>query len=254
MKFSRIASAAAAIAAAGMMTVAAGAKGVVLVEGGDPGLNSSTNMWLVQIFNVGNEAEKKPATDYGIDLSKVAKLSVTFTIPAEAQEWFEGQTGGGVILSMGGGSLGTSSDYNWPSQQYWGVNDEALGFTAADQTLTAEKVGDYTYKLSTGAFANPIVDGAATADELEYVQAAFQEWGSDLDPVEVLGMEVMDASGNVLISFDSKGKATVGGGSSTPAPSTDGNKNVDTGVEGVAAVVGAAALAAGAVVLTKKRK
>ena len=138
MKFSKIFSAAAAIAAAGMMTVSASAE-LVAVTGGDPGLSSGTGSFLVQVFNVGNEAENKPATDYGIDISKVAKFSVTFTVLEEDEIFWDGQVGGAVIISQNGGTSMPSEKeapelwgkYNWPSQEWWGVNDPDLGFEAA---------------------------------------------------------------------------------------------------------------------------
>ncbi len=90
--------------------------------------------------------------------------------------------------------------------------------------------------------------------------------GTALCQCQVDKVELLDTSDNVLVTFDGKGNYTVAGGSSDPAPDSDSDKtddktdtstpsnNVDTGVEGVAAVVGVAALAAGAVVLSRKRK
>ena len=73
-------------------------------------------------------------------------------------------------------------------------------------------------------------------------------------------VELLDASGAVLYTF--------GGGAAAPAEEskpeeskteeskteTENKPNVDTGVEGVAAVVGVAAVAVGALVVAKKRK
>lgn len=275
MKFSKILSAAAAIAAAGMMTVAVSAD-VAEVTDKAPGLDAGTGSWMVQVFNVGNEAEKKPATDYGIDISKVAKVSVTFTVLEEDQIFWDGQIGGALIISQNGGS-GMPSEkeapelwgkYNWPSQQYWGVNDADRGFTAAaDKDIMVEKVGDWTYQVTSKEFPNAI--GSGDVADLGCMQVQFAEWSGNISRVVVDKMEILDASDNVLLTFDGNGKATVGGGASTTNPPADSNaggdssnagnsnsgaNNVDTGVEGVAAVVGVAALAAGAVVLSRKRK
>ncbi len=278
MKFSKILSAAAAIAAAGMMTVAASAE-ILPVEGGDPGLSTGTADYGVQVFNVGNAEENKPATDYGIDLSKIAKFSVTFTVIEEDRIFWDGQVGGGLIISQNGGS-GMPSEkeapelwgkYNWPQQQWWGVNDPDLGLAAAtDKDVMAEKVGDYTYKITSNEFPNAI--GSGDVADVGCFQIFLKEWSGNISRLEVTELAVLDASGNVLMTFDNKGKGTVGAGASTTTPPADNNggsdansgdanangnnaaNNVDTGVEGVAAVVGVAALAAGAVILSRKRK
>lgn len=275
MKFSKIFSAAAAIAAAGMMTVAANAE-LVTVANPDPGLSTGTMDFGVQVFNVGNEAENKPATDYGIDISKITKFAVTFTVIEEDRPFWDGACGGGMIISQNGGS-GMPDDkselwgkYNWPQQEWWGVVDEELELAtrADDKPCKAEKVGDYTYKVTSNDFENAI--GSGDVADVGCFQVFFKEWGATLCRFEVQSLEVMDASGNVLLTFDKTGKASVGGGASTTTPPADSNaggdsnasgdsastpsNNVDTGVEGVAAVVGVAALAAGAVILSRKRK
>ena len=268
MKFSKIVSAAAAIAAAGMMTVSANAV-LTMSPDPDPGLSSAGGaMWLSQVFNTGNPDEIKPATDYGIDLSKIAKLSATVSIPDNDNRiFFDGSWGGAIVLSINGGDIGTSGalfdKYNWVSYDFWGLPDEELGVTPAeDKALACEKIGDYTYKVTSKEFENPFANG--DAKEVGCVQVAIQDWASSaLFDTDLVSFEVLDANDNVLISFDQNGKATVGGGSSssTPAPSTGDStpapstgNNVDTGVESVAMVVGVAALAAGAVVLSRKRK
>lgn len=267
MKIAKILSAAAASVVAAAALAASASATLVTVTDGDAGLSSGTGMWLVQIYNEGNEAENKPATDYGIDLAAIDAIQVIFSVADP--DWFTGQCGGGVVFSCNGGDIGGSGalydTYNWASGQFWGVNDPDLldddgnPYVAADnQTLQAEKVGDYTYSL-TYKVSNPFANGdAATAG---CVQAAMQEWGADMSDMKVEKMNVLDASGNVLISFDEKGNATVAGSGSTntvvdtEAPTTGDNKNnVDTGVEGVAAVAGLAVVAAGAVALSKKRK
>ena len=270
MKFSKIVSAAAAIAAAGMMTVSANAV-LTMSPDPDPGLSSAGGaMWLAQVYNVGNPDENKPATDYGIDCSKIAKVSVTVTIPDNDNRiFFDGSWGGAMVLSINGEDIKEGTDmwdkYNWVSNDFWGLPDEDLGFVDnvdATKALTPEKVGDYTYKVTSNVFENPLANGDAS--KVGCVQVAVQDWASSaLFDTEIVKFEVLDASDNVLLTFDQNGKATVGGGSSssTPAPSTgdstpaaSSGNNVDTGVESVAMVVGVAAMAAGAVVLSRKRK
>lgn len=269
MKFSKIVSAAAAIAAAGMMTVAASAGIVKPVENAPAGSKCDAGGWLVQLFNVGGVEEGKDATEYDIDYSKVAKLSVTFSVVDDGnREFWEGGTGGSLILSINGGDINQDSDagkalwnkYNWPGQNYWGVSDEDLGIESMnpDEVLKTEKVGDYTYRLTSNVFENPLANG--DAKEIGCMQASFSEWGGDpFAYIEVQKFEIMDASGNVLMTFDSNAKADkpnlkAAGASSGDASASTPSNNVDTGVEGVATVVGVAALAAGAVVLSRKRK
>lgn len=264
MKFSKLLSAAAAIAAAGMMTVAASAE-LVVYDDASAGLSSGTGQWLVQVFNEGNEAENKPKTDYGIDLSKVAKLSATIKVLSEDEVFWDGAVGGALVLSINGGDIGTSGDlfdkYNWvgePSKEFWGVTDPELTLEtfSADKPCTVTKVGDYTYKIDSPEYNNPLANGDAST--IGCMQVCLQEWGAAITRFDVVSVEVKDASDNVMITFDGKGNATMGSGSSTTTPSAGDNNsganNVDTGVEGVAAVVGVAALAAGAVVLSRKRK
>lgn len=279
MKFSKIASAAAAIAAAGMMTVSASALLVPVKDKAEKLHDSTGASWMVVPFFDGEskaDAGKPVGTIEGLDFSKIAKLSVTFSVFEDERAFWDGNVGGALILSMNGGDIVKDSDdykkYNWASQDFWGVTDEALNITSDDgsHTLSAVKVGDYTYKVTSNAFDNPLANG--TASKIGLCQIAVNDWASSaMAQVQVDKLEVLDASDNVLITFDGKGNYTLaGGGDSTPSGSdttpsggdatpsggdtTSTPNNVDTGVEGVAAVVGVAALAAGTIVLSKKRK
>lgn len=274
MKFSKIASAAAAIAAAGMMSAVASAGCLVPAKNPTPALGSDAAMWILQLYNEGNEAENKPATDRDMDYSKVAKLAFTVSVvDDEYRDMFEGQIGGGIILSINGGDISQDKKdlwdkYNWPSQNFWGVNDPDLELTAAeDQAVIGNKVSDYTYKFVTSEFTNPLANGDASV--IGCMQVAFQEWGSEMfATVTIDKLEVLDASDNVLMTFDGDGNEIAGGSTSAPADTTPADpapapadstttapaNNVDTGVESLAVVVGVAALAAGTVVLSKKRK
>lgn len=262
------------LAGSALVSVPASA-GLVIVENPDPGLSSGSGQMVVQLYNIGNPEYGKPATDYGIDYSKVAKLSVTFTV-VERDTFWEGNIGGAVVLSISGGDIPlyetdengnpvyqTDEDgnivyrtdyvrdengdrvkdengeyvmdfvldengekipiyknhplydkYNWvgePSKSWWGLKDEELGIdtVSTEQDIVAEKVGDYTYKLTTNEYANPLANG--DANKIGCMQIAFQMWGDDTNfcQCKVTDIEVMDSSDNVLISFDSNGKATV---------------------------------------------
>lgn len=267
MKIAKILSAAAASVVAATALAASASATLTLADSPDAGLSSGTGMWLVQVYNVGNEAENKPATDYGFDLSAVSAIEITFS-PADA-EWFDNQCGGAVVFSCNGEDIANGTDlwtkYNWPGTwSFWGVNDPDLTddegnpyAAAADQGVQAEKVAENTYKLHAD-IVNPFVaDGVS---KIGCMQVGLQEWGASMSDMTVVKCDVLDASGAVLVSFDGNGNATVAGGSNTvvdtdaPAATGENKGSPDTGVEGVAAVAGLAVVAAGAVALSKKRK
>ena len=270
--------------AASTLAVAASAACLTKVEGTEATLSTGTGMWLLQLYNKGNEAEGKPETKLDIDYSKIAALTFTFQVNEEAKELWDGTIGGSVVFSCNGEKLGVQNDedpakkalfdkYNWPSCEFWGVLDEeVLGPVGEGSTYDdkkpgkVEKVGDYTYAVTNDILVNPITAGdASSIEDMGCMQVGLQEWGNGIAAVTVTKLEVKDASGNVLVSFDEKGVPTIGG-ASTPADTTapadttkpttgDSTKpNTNTGVEGVAAVAGVALLAAGAVVVAKKRK
>ena len=270
--------------AASTLAVAASAACLTKVEGTESTLSTGTGMWLLQLYNKGNEAEGKPETKLDIDYSKIAALTFTFQVNEKDKELWDGTIGGSVVFSCNGEKLGVQNDedpakaalfdkYNWPSCEFWGVLDEELlgpvgeGSTYDDtKPGKVEKVGDYTYAVTNDILVNPITAGdASSIEDMGCMQVGLQEWGSGIAAVTVTKLDVKDASGNVLVSFDEKGVPTIGG-ASTPADTTapadttkpttgDSTKpNTNTGVESVAVVAGIAVLATGAVIVAKKRK
>lgn len=281
MRFKKLLSAVMALAVAGSVAATASAE-LVKVENPEPGLSSGTNSWLVQVYNIGQPEYYKPATDYGIDYSKVAKCSVTFTVLEEDRIFWDGQVGGALVLSINGGDIPTietdengnpvyetdengdivyrteqvkdedgnyvkdengkyvydfvldengekipikkshplHDKYNWPTQQWWGVTDEELGLdkAAADKDIVAEKIGDYTYKLTSNVYDNPLANG--DAENIGCMQFAFNEWSGNITRLEVTNVDVMDSEDNVLISFDGSGKAKVPSEPDTSEPDT----------------------------------
>lgn len=281
MRFKKLLSAAMALAVAGSVAATASAE-LVKVENPEPGLSSVTNSWLVQVYNIGQPEYYKPATDYGIDYSKVSKCSVTFTVLEEDRVFWDGQVGGALVLSINGGDIPIyetdengnpvyktdengdivyqterakdengnyikdengkdvydfvldengekipiikshplHDKYNWPTQQWWGVTDEELGLdkAAADKDIVAEKIGDYTYKLTSNVYDNPLANG--DAENIGCMQFAFNEWSGNIARVEVTNVDVMDSADNVLISFDGSGKAKVPSAPDTSDPDT----------------------------------
>ena len=265
MKLNKIfAGIAASAVAASTLAVGASAALIFPKEGeAHPGASTAGN-WLVQVYNVGNPAENKPATDYGLDVEAIARIDVTFEIcdDGESREWFEGNCGGSVITSCNGGTM-TEEEvaiHNWPSNEWWGVTDEDLGIDtlAPEKKCQTVKVGDYTYKVSC-----TLTEDTKFLSTAGCVQIGLQEWGDSLNFYKVIDCSCYDAAGNLMISFDFNGNPTLGGssaGASAPAAgdvagATDSTKgSPDTGIEDVAVVAGLAIVAGGAVLVSKKRK
>lgn len=271
MKIAKILSAAAACSvAAAAMAVSASAQLTTVDQTGI--FKSGTGSWMPVVYSDGTfDASEKDVTDPGFDCREIAIVEVVIT-PAEP-EWWEGEVGGAIVLSN---KSADDASHNWNGKEFWGVIDEDLELEtlSADKPVQAVKTGDLEYTLTmTVDDTNNVVDNYAL------VQVAFQEWSAGMTDITVLGMTLKDASGNVLVSYDANGNATTSAPAApavvdtpedtTPTDTTSGDNSAsapaapaasdskgspDTGVEGVAAVAGLAVVAAGAVVLSKKRK
>ena len=145
-----------------------------------------------------------------------------------------------------------------------------------------ETVGDYTYKATLKVTDENCVYEEVYSDPGAYIQIGIQEWGQDMSEMEVLSMEAYDKSGNLMATFDGTGKITVAstapmraGAAAAEAPAavaaepasdvaaatagdttaavTSSKGSPDTGIADVAAIAGIAVVAAGAIVVAKKR-
>ncbi len=268
--------AASAVAASALAATASAQLIFPSPEEAHPGASTAGN-WLVQVYNIGNEAEGKPPTDYGIDVTSIARVEVTFTVCEDSRDWFEGGCGGSVVVSSNG-SQHTDEEwakYNWPSREWWGVIDDDLGLATQDpaKKCVTEKVGDYTYKI----VAEIPADERPLAKS-ECVQIGLQEWGDVMNDYMVTDLSIFNDAGEKLISFDFYGNPTLGSAAAAPeasapaedatdapatsapatgdvAGATDSSKgSPDTGIEDVAVVAGLAIVAGGAVLVSKKRK
>lgn len=180
---------------------------------------TTPTMWYALGYSEGkmtNEEthEPYPSLEFDIDYSKIAQLSATFTVAEEDRDIFNGECAGGLALSISGGDIQAGNKelfdkYIWQLNQWWGVKDEALGFDKQDveKDMLAEKVGDYTYKITSKVFDNPLANG--DTQEIEHMMFGVQEWGYNKAKMRVMQLDVMDSSGNVLLSFDENGKATI---------------------------------------------
>ena len=282
MKITKILSAAAAaVVAVSAVAVSASADFRPVTGGAEYCLADGTGNYGICLFSDGANKDNVPAMSVDIDLSKVTHVAFTFDVidDADNRDWWDGMGGGAIVVSAHSDKTSEDADlynkYNWATAgNFWGVIDEDLGLETRDDTqgILAEKVGDYTYKIEADVI-NPVANG--DIGNLSLYRIFMQAWSFTMSDIEVVETELSDAEGNVLATFDALGNVTYGAGAAadeTPvaaddnttatvdadapvvvAPSTE-KGSPDTGVEGIAAVAGVAVVAAGAVVLSKKRK
>lgn len=156
---------------------------------------------------------------------------VTFTISGDFAE-----------TGVGGGIGFNSASTGW-DQHEWGNADAAKEITITEDN-----------KITLLGTAPAFAESDTTGDN-PYAQIFLQQWwGNDatVEKVEILGKDgaVLTASATP----ESKPEESKPEESKPEESKTETKPNVDTGVEGVAAVVGVAVVAAGALVVAKKRK
>ena len=276
MKITKILSAVTAVAAAATMAVSASAN-YAPVSGAQSWVDTSSNQnFMVTLYSA-------DGVDFGIDIA--ALDSVTYTFTFAEPEYIDGNVGGWIGSSWHNTTLyPEGSDvynaYNWVTGgEFWGITDDALTDAegnpmdtqaAAGKPTQTVKVGEYTYSV-TEKVVNPLANG--DMESLELVRIFMSEWGAVMSETVVTQIDFNDADGNVMLSMDGLGNVIAGGGDTGSAGGDDASgseggsaaagdvnapttakQSPDTGVEGVAAVAGLAVVAAGAVVLSKKRK
>lgn len=281
MKIAKILSAAAAaVVAVSAVAVSASADFRAITDGAPYLLSDGTGNYGICVYSDGDNKDGVPAVNIdGLDLSAITHVAFTFDVidDADNRDWWDGMGGGAIVVSAHSDLTADDADlyskYNWATAgNFWGVVDEDLGLETADpaQGLVSTKVGDYTYKIEADVI-NPLADG--DIGTLKLYRIFMQAWSFTMSDIEVVKTELSDSNGNVLATFDAKGNLTLGGTSAPAADDTsapaddatdatgagsttasDSKGSPDTGVEGVAAVAGVAIVAAGAVVLSKKRK
>ena len=269
MKLRKLISAVAATAVAVSAFAVSASASLFVVEDAPKSLTSGSGMWMAKI-HVPSEG-----IDYGIDYASIDKIQ--FQITTDDPDFFEGMFGGAVVASCGPASM-TPEDHNWVQQSFWGCVDDDLGINTQDpaQPILAESLGDYTYQVTMQLDETSCLYFVDSPDA--YAQVAIMEWGSDLSQIVVKGMQCYNAAGEVVIALDGEGNlvsndapaadapavedAPAADDTATEAPAagdvagtTDSSKgSPDTGVEDVAVVAGLAIVAAGAVLVSKKRK
>lgn len=284
MKITKILSVAAAAVVASAVAVSASADFRPITGGAENLLADGSGNYGICLFSDGTNKDGVPAMSVDIDLSQVTHVAFTFQVidDADNRDWWDGMGGGAIVVSAHSDKTSEDADlynkYNWATAgNFWGVIDEDLGLETLDtaQAIQAVKVGDYQYKIEADVI-NPVANG--DIGNLSLYRIFMQAWSFTMSDIEVIETELSDSNGNVIATFDAMGNVTYGASSApadtTPAddatvapaddatdatdattPATTPSKgSPDTGVEGVAAVAGLAIVAAGAVVLSKKRK
>lgn len=279
MKFKKLVCAAAASVVAGAALATTAGAEFAMYDDVQPWIDQSAGNYLVILWSDGNAKDDVKAVDLGLtvdDIGQIASAKFTFKV-LDSYGMLDYDYGGCVgssthdKVNFPGGS-DEYATYNWCTYEYYGFEDAALDIDTRDmdKPIVTENLGDGTYSV-TSKVVNGVADGVF--DSLTSYRIFFSDWGI-MSETQVTQADFLDASGNVVISMD--GKGNILGGSAafkdtadtsadteapadttapadTSAPAAD-KGSPDTGVEGVAAVAGAAVLAAGAVVLSRKRK
>lgn len=283
MKITKILSVAAAAVVASAVAVSASADFRPITGGAEYLLADGSGNYGICLFSDGTNKDGVPAMSVDIDLSQVTHVAFTFQVidDADNRDWWDGMGGGAIVISAHSDKTNEDADlynkYNWASAgQFWGVVDEDLGLETIDtaQAIQSVKVGDYQYKIEADVI-NPVANG--DIGNLSLYRVFMQAWSFTMSDIEVIETELSDSNGNVLATFDAMGNVTYGASAAAPADdataapaddaaaapaddataapaATPSKGSPETGVEGVAAVAGLAIVAAGAVVLSKKRK
>lgn len=158
-----------------------------------------------------------------LDFTKVAGVNVTISYTkADTEDWW---VGGAVVLA--------SPAAGW-KQQDWKNEGAEVGKT--EVAVTSGKAVTIKYDASPFAAAD------------EWANISFQNFSDSDYCVEAI--DFIDKDGKVLASVSGKADAQAPGASDKG----DNKAPVNTGVGGVAAVLGVAVVAAGAMIVAKKRK
>lgn len=220
-----IAGVAASALAVSAMAVAASAAGPITTSIGYAADDGNGNF---QVFLSGDAVG---GDLYNLDPSQIASYDVTFSFEAGEEDW----VGGACIIQYESGGWWTQiGDYGTDDGRTWG-------------------------NLKSGDTFNVVLPDAIPADE-QSVILTFQNY-SDGIAVNIDKIVLKDASGNAILTLPAEAAApaateatTAAAGDTSAAAATTDKNNADTGVEGVAAIAGIAIVAAGAVVVAKKRK
>ena len=187
------------------------------------------------VILLADDGQNAYATSNGIDITDVYGYRVTAEFGADEVADEAAWIGGGI---------GTNSNSTGWASTEWGKNEKPIVLEFDGNTTAIELLGDAPLFAADDAYA----------------QLWIQCWGGTMN---ILSVEVLGADGAVIASADIAAASDAPAVEEAPsAPSagavdsaTDSSKgSPDTGVEDVAVVAGLAIVAAGAVLVSKKRK
>ena len=235
------------------MAVSASANSIVTPAGALlAGAQSGGGMALVQAWNSDPDAP----VDLGVTTAQLAELgTIAVTVkPVDGEFEFEdadrSSFGGGIVLSVQSEAEGGSDSRNWNNIEWWGIGSDILDTSKAGQ-FVENGDGTYTAKWENIPAEYRPVDGDAV------VQVALQEWGSAMSGLEVEKFDLLTDSGSLIVSIAATGArldASAPAAGSTTGTTGAAKGGADTGAADVAAVIGLAIVAGGAVVLSRKKK
>ena len=165
---------------------------------------ANKDMWLRGLYLSAEDG----VFEYGIDLSDIADVSVDFEVVSNTEFW-DGQFDGAFVCNFGNKDC---SDGHWEMKEFSGVDDRARGFTALHddhftgkcELLSADGLKfRYTFDVRD---INPTLFFAA--NDISYFQFALQYYGDSASGIRINNVTAYDNNGNVLISFDGKGRTT----------------------------------------------
>lgn len=207
----------------------------------DDGLILNNGMYLIQLFNVGNPAENKPAVDYGVNVNDVdgfkAYVQVMDSEDASAEDFDfsmgDGGFGGGFIYSANGDQLGDKKEsdvydeatgktyydtFNWQGGlTWWGLPaeddspdkpiEEKQGTVDYEQQYTyAEYIDKLHYKISCTLPESIVKWPSMDERKGGCYQIGMQEWSPDnFHLLKINLFIVLDANGEPIIAFDEVG-------------------------------------------------
>ena len=157
------------------------------------------------------------------DISKVAAIEITVTYDdSDGAEWI----GGNININTSVGS--------------WQQSDWSNMGTADFDLISGQP---YVWKLPVNL-----------AEEEDYAYVGLAVYETNVATINIDSIRLLDADGNEVKPEGASAPVESTPDSTAPADTDTSKPNTNTGVEGIAAVVGVAAVAAGAMVVAKKRK
>lgn len=224
-----LAAASASVLAVSAMAVVASAGEMTMSEGVPFSDDGSGNY---QLMILGDDAISQAA---GLDVTKVASLDLTFTFDDGSDKGEVDEEGNPVFDWAGGAVVVQSNSLGWAQLGAW---ENAVGN------------GKEFEGIKSGVPFHVELANKFAADD-GYAAVTLQSYGLE---VNIAAITLYDDAGAALLTLPAAETPPAQTPDVTPGDSDGSKAPVSTGVEGVAAVIGVAVVAGGAMVVAKKRK